>query len=134
MKKNSQKIPVYKKVAQVEKIKKEETFDPFEEEDLKEKKVMEILFSLFSLEEKEKFFQAIHYLSLNNSAIKGYCEQLNVCISHLKEIAEEVLNNPSEKEVYQELFHEEMDTLDKIFYQINMVIPYKLTKKTSMTF
>ena len=134
MKKNSQKIPVYKKVAQVEKIKKEETFDPFEEEDLKEKKVMEILFSLFSLEEKEKFFQAIHYLSLNNSAIKGYCEQLNVCISHLKEIAEEVLNNPSEKEVYQELFHEEMDTLDEIFYQINMVIPYKLTKKTSMTF
>lgn len=99
------------------------------ETELNEKRIQEALLTLLSTEEKEKFFQAIHYLSLSNSAIKGYCEQLNVCISHLKEITEEVLNNPSEKEVYQELLHEEMDTLDEIFYQINMIIPYKLTKK-----
>ena len=123
------RIPVYKKERESPAIKNKETIDPFMETDLNEKRIQETLLTMLSTEEKEKYFQALHYLSLNHSGIKGYCEQLNLCISSLKDIAEGVLNEPFEKDLYLTLLQDEINKMDEIFYQINMVIPYKLVQK-----
>ena len=126
---NVKRIPVYKKEKKSIVLENKETIDPFVETELNEKRIEEVLLTLLSTEEKEKYFQALHYSSLNHSGIKGYCEQLNLCISSLKDIAEGVLNEPLEKDLYLALLQDEINKIDEIFYQINMVIPYKLVQK-----
>ncbi len=122
--------PVYKtKISTSEKEITPTIIDPFLKEDLKAKKRQDLLCSIFSQEEKESYFLALEYLTSSNSSIKGYCEDLAICIQDLEEIADGILNNSNDKELYMELLKETLDKINEICFQIKMVIPYQRNKR-----
>lgn len=122
-------IPAYKKEIKEEQVKPEQSKDPFFEQDLKEKERTQILYSLLNDEEKEIYNQTLEYLALKNTAIKGYCKELEECTATLNDLAELVQEKEEEKQIVIDLIQLEIEKIKEIFLQINMIIPYVLKRK-----
>ena len=121
--------PVYKKEDKKENLQKEVTKDPFLEQDLKEQERRQILYSLLTKEEKEIYNQALEYLTSENTAIKGYCKELEECKTSLNEIAGFIQEKTEEKQIALALIEMEIEKIKEIFSQINILIPYELKRK-----